>query len=212
MINILLADDHAILRAGLRIFISNHFSHSIIDETDNGDAAFKKIKEKDYQLIVLDVNMPQTDSFGLVSNIIALKPASNILMFSMNAEEIYAKKYLLLGAKGFLSKTSPESEMEKALDLVVRGQRYISPELNHVLTEDILGNKSINPFEKLSDREFEIVLHLLKGETHAEICSALFLQPSTVSTHKARLFEKLKCTNIIDLLSLAKVHNVVSSS
>ena len=210
MINILLADDHVIIRAGLRIFISDYIAHSVIDEVGDGDSALKKIKGNNYQLIVLDVNMPNTNSFGLVSNIIACKPQSNILMFSMNAEDIYAKKYLLLGAKGFLSKASPESEIKKALDMVVSGNRYISPELNQVFTEELLGKKTDNPFEKLSPREFEIMLHLLKGESLAEICGALHLQTSTVGTHKARLFQKLLCTNVVDLLALAKVYNVIA--
>lgn len=212
MINILLADDHVIIRAGLKTFISNYIAHSVIDEVGEGNDALKKVREKNYQLIILDVNMPNTDSFGLVSNIIACKPDSNILMFSMNSEDIYAKKYLLLGAKGFLSKASPELEIRKALDKVISGNRYISPELNHVFTEELLGKRTDNPFEKLSVREFEIVLHLLKGESLSDICNVLHLQPSTVGTHKARLFQKLMCTNVVDLLALAKVYNVIQVS
>lgn len=212
MVHVLLADDHAIIRAGLKIFIANHIAHAVIDEAGDGDSAFKKIKEKDYQLIILDVNMPNTDSFGLVSNIRAFKENANILMFSMNAEEIYAKKYLQLGAKGYLSKTSSEEEIRNALDAVLKGKRYISPSLSHSLTEDALGKKSANPFDNLSPREFEIVLHLIKGESLAEICNALTLQTSTVGTHKARIFEKLHCNNIIDINALAKVYNIIPSA
>jgi two-component system invasion response regulator UvrY len=204
MINILLADDHAIIRAGLKIFIEGYISQSVIDEAGDGDAAFKLIKEKDYQLIILDVNMPNTDSFGLVSNIIALKPDANILMFSMNSEEIYAKKYLQLGAKGYLSKASSQNEIKMALD--------ISPKLSLSFTEDALGNKPKNPFDTLSPREFEIVLHLVRGESLAEICNALSLQTSTVGTFKARIFEKLNCNNIIDMNALAKVYNIIPHS
>lgn len=206
MINILLADDHAIIRKGLKIFISNHISHAEIDEAGDGDSALEMIKQKDYKLIVLDVNMPGIDSFTLVSNILALKPGSNILMFTMNSEDIYAKKYLKLGVKGYLSKASPETEIENALDTVMNGKRYISPGLNEVLLEDSLGKARDNPFEKLSPREFEIVRLLIKGRSLAEICQLLNLQPSTVGTHKARIFEKLKCDNVIDLHELAKVY------
>lgn len=212
MVNILLADDHAIIRAGLKIFISDHIAHAVIDEAADGDTAFKMFKEKDYQLIILDVNMPNTDSFGLVNNIIAYKEDAKVLMFSMNAEEIYAKKYLQLGAHGYLSKTAPEAEIKNALDAVMKGKRYISPALSQSITEDALGRKSANPFDNLSPREFEIVLHLIKGESLAEICQALALQPSTVGTHKARIFEKLKCNNIIDINTLAKVFNVIPAN
>ncbi len=212
MINVLLADDHVIIRAGLKIFIEHHVPHSVIDEAWDGDSAFEKIKDKDYHLIILDVNMPDTDSFGLVSNIISLKPEANILMFSMNAEEIYAKKYLQLGAKGYLSKASSEAEIKIALDNVINAKRYISPSLNQAFTEEVLGKKSSNPFDDLSPREFEIVLHLIRGESSAEICHALNLHTSTIGTHKARIFEKLHCSNIIDIYDLAKVYNIIPSA
>ncbi|GAC1381140.1 MAG: UvrY/SirA/GacA family response regulator transcription factor [Ginsengibacter sp.] len=210
MINILLADDHAIIRSALKIFLEHTINDSVIDEAKDGDSAFDKIKSKEYQLIILDVNMPGTDSFGLVSNIIALKPTANILMFSMNAEEIYAKKYLQLGAKGYLSKDSSESEIKKAIDTVLSNNRYISPTLSRALEEEALGKKTknANPFDNLSPRELEIVRHLIKGESVSQISSTLNLHTSTIGTHKARIFEKLKCKNIIDINDLAKVHNV----
>lgn len=210
--NILLADDHAIIRTGLKRFIANYLPDSVIDEAHDGDSVFEKIKTTDYKIIVLDINMPNTDSFGLLHNIMVIRPASNILIFSMNAEEIYAKKYLQLGAKGYLSKTAAESEIRNALDNVIMGKRYISPSLSQTLADDAIGKKSENPFDSLSPREFEIVLHLIRGESLANICKALTLQTSTVGTHKARIFEKLKCNNIIDINALAKVYNVIPKS
>jgi DNA-binding NarL/FixJ family response regulator len=211
MVNILLADDHLIIRAGLKIFIKHNITHAVVDEAENGATAFEKIKEKNYDLVILDVNMPDTDSFGLVSNIIAYKPDANILMFSMNAEEVYAKKYLQLGAKGYLNKGSDEGEIKIALNNVLEGKRYVSSRLSSIFTEDALGKKSGNPFDKLSPREFEIVLHLIRGESLADICQALNLQGSTVGTHKARIFVKLNAANIIEINELAKVYNLIPS-
>ena len=212
MITILLADDHAIIRTGLKLFIANYVAHSVIDEAWDGVSAFEKIKANDYQLIVLDVNMPETDSMGLVSNIFSVKADANILMFSMNPEEIYAKKYLQLGVKGYLSKSAPEDEIRKAIDTVLSGKRYMSPAISQSLVEDALGNKTNNPFEDLSPREFEIVLHLIKGETSSQICEALNLQSSTVATYKARLYTKLKCNNVIELNELAKLFNIIPTA
>ena len=212
MTNILLADDYTITRAGLKMFIERHIPHAAIDEAWDGDSSFEKIKEKKYELIILDVNMPNTDSFGLVSNIIFLKPGANILMFSMNAEEIYAKKYLQIGAKGYLCKAASETEMKNAIDNVINGKRYISPLLCQAFTEDALGKRSANPFDDLSPREFAIVLHLIRGESSVEIGHTLHMQPSTVGTYKARLFEKLHCSNIIDINTLAKVYNIIPSA
>lgn len=207
--NILLADDHVIIRTGLKRFISSYIVGANIDEAIDGDSAFAKIKATIYQLIILDINMPNTDSFGLLSNIMVIRPEANVLMFSMNAEEIYAKKYLQLGAKGYLCKTASPSEIQTALDTVISGKRYISSALSQTFAEAVIGKQAENPFDRLSPREFEIVLHLLKGESLASICKTLTLQTSTVGTHKARIFEKLQCSNIIDINALAKLYNVI---
>ncbi len=208
MINILLADDHAIIRAGIKIFIDNYLPDAVIEEASDGASAIEKIKENNFELIVLDINMPNTDAFSMVSNIIKLKPDANILMFSMNAEEMYAKKFLQLGAKGYVSKSAPKEEMETALDTVLKGKRYLSPLLLQSLADDVIGKKSKNPFDDLSKREFEITMHLIKGEPLAEIAKALKLHTSTVGTHKARIFDKLNCTNIIEVNTLAKIHGI----
>jgi two-component system, NarL family, invasion response regulator UvrY len=210
MTKILLTDDHAIIRQGLKILIEKIVPHCEIDEAWDGDSAFQKIKKNDYDLIILDVTMPDTDSFGLVGNIVAFKPKSKILMFSMNAEEIYAKKYLQLGAKGYVPKDSPEDEIKKAISMVLDNKKYLSAALSESLMDDALGgHKSSNPFETLSDREFEIATHLVRGETVSGISNKLNLHTSTVGTHKARIFEKLGCNNLVDLNTLAKVHHFV---
>lgn len=209
MKNILLVDDHAIIRTGLKIYIENIIPFSVIEEASDGDTAFEKIKKKDYELLIMDVNMPGTDSFGLVSNIIALKPESKILMISMNAEEVYAKKYLKLGAKGYIGKDAPESEIKTAIDTVLNNKRYISSSLSQFLTEEALGNKSPNPFDSLSPQEFKIIQFIIRGESVGEISQKLNLHTSTIGTHKARIFKKLNCKNIIDIRALAKVYQVI---
>ncbi len=211
MKRILLADDHEIMRSGLKLLINNLVPNSLIDEAWNGDSAIKLVKEKEYQLIILDVNMPATDSFGIVSNIINMKPAARILMFSMNAEEVYAKRYLQLGARGYISKTASSEELENAISAVLNNKRYIGPVLIQALTEEALGtNATNNPFEKLSTREFEIVQHLINGESITAICKTFNIQPSTGSTYKARIFEKLRCKNIIELNQLTRIYNMIS--
>ena len=210
MINILLADDHSIVRTGLKIFIEKLIPHSIIDEAWDGASAYEKIKEADYALIILDANMPETDAFQLVSSILAVKPDSKILMFTMNAEEVYAKKFLQIGAKGFLNKGSSETEIVNAIEHVLDNKKYISPTLNQQLTEEAIKGKANNPFDNLAPREFEIVQHLIKGESVAEISAKLNLHSSTIGTNKTRIFAKLHCKNIIDINLLAKVHKVIS--
>lgn len=209
MIHILLADDHAIIREGLKTYIQSMMPHSNVEETYDGNSTFEKIKHNDYDLIILDINMPATDSFGLVSNILAVKPESKILMFSMNSEEIFAKKYLNLGALGYLNKDASADEIKQAINNVMNNKRYISSSLTQALTDSALGRKANNrnPFNLLSSRELEIVRHLMKGESVSQIGAYLNLHTSTVGTHKARIFEKLNCKNVIEVNELARVHN-----
>jgi two-component system invasion response regulator UvrY len=213
MPDILLVDDHSIVRTGLKLLIHDFLPHADIEEADNGGSAVRKIKEKNYDLVVMDVNMPETDSFGTIENILALKPGTKIIMFSMNAEEVYAKRYLKLGAMGYLRKDAPNNEIEKAINTVLNNKTYVSPELTQKLLLDMKSkNETENPFDKLSAREFEIVQHLAQGDSVAEISKKLNVHTSTVGTHKARIFEKLQCHNIIDLTNLAKAHNVIITS
>lgn len=210
MIKLLLVDDHAIIRTGLKLLIQASFAHCKTDEANDGNTAFEMIKKQDYDLVVMDVNMPNTDSFGVLQTILALKPSIKIIMFSMNSEEIYAKRYLKMGAIGYLKKDASNDEIIKAVTLGLNNKRYISEELNETLLTDLQSNhQSENPFDKLSPREFEIAQHLVHGDSVSEISQKLNLHTSTIGTHKSRIFEKLHCHNVIELNNLAKVHKVV---
>ena len=211
MAKILLADDHEVVREGLKTLIQNIIPHSVIEEAQDGDSAFKKITRNNYALIILDINMPATDSFGLVSNILAIKPKSKILIFSMNSEQIFAKKLLNLGALGYLSKYASEDEFRLAIKNVMSNKRYLSPSFTRTLAESALGKNpnNQNPFDLLSPRELEIIRHLIKGESVSQIGSCLNLNTSTIGTHKAKIFAKLCCNNIVEMNSLAAMHNFV---
>ena len=211
MQNILLADDHVIIRSGIKMMIENFLPQSKIDEAGDGNAVLEKIKANEYDLIILDVNMPNTDSFGLISNILAVRPDAKILMFSMNSEEMYAKRYLKMGALGYIRKDKEESEIKKAMMAVMNNTRYLSREMNDKILKDYFTDKAdTNPFDKLSPREFEIVQQLIRGNSLSDICASLKLQSSTVGTYKARIFEKLCCTNLIELSDLAKLHHIIA--
>jgi len=209
MPDLLLADDHAMIRAGLKVLISSFWPHYHIDEAEDGDSAFEKIKQHNYDLMLLDINMPATDSFALVSNIIALKPQMKIIMFSMYDETVYAQRFLKIGVKGYLQKDEGADEIKKAITMVLDNKKYVSPRLGELLLENLESKGTENPFDRLSARELEIALHLVRGESVAEICNRLTLHSSTVGTHKARIFQKLGCTNVIDLNSLAKAYNII---
>ena len=209
MPNFLIVDDHSIIISAIKTIIENFLPLSSFDEAYDGDTAFEKIKANNYDLVILDINMPNTDSFGLVNNILALKPGIKILIFSMNSEELYAKRYLRMGVMGYIKKDELPVEIENAITTVLKNKKYISPRLRQLLIENLCeGTLSENPFDTLSTREFEIVQHLVRGESSSEICQKLKVHSSTVGTHKAKIFAKLKCSNIIDLNLLAKMHNI----
>ena len=210
MAEFLLVDDHAIIRTGLKLLIQATFAHCKIDEANDGNVAFEMIKDHDYDLVVMDVNMPNTDSFGVLQTILTRKPTTKIIMFSMNSEEIYAKRYLKMGAIGYLKKDASNDEIIKAITLGLNNKRYLSQELKEILLTDLQSSRqSENPFDKLSPREFEIVQHLVHGDSVSEISVKLKLHTSTIGTHKSRIFEKLNCHNLIELINVAKIYKVV---
>ena len=132
-----------------------------------------------------------------------------LLIFSMNSEEIFARKFLNLGALGYLSKDASQDEFRLAIENVMSNKRYVSSSFMQALTESALGKNANNqnPFDLLSSRELEIVRHLIKGESVSQIGTYLNLHTSTIGTHKARIFEKLHCKNIIEINELAIMNN-----
>lgn len=206
---ILIVDDHSIVRTGLKLLINDILPHTNIDEATDGESALQKIKEANYDLVVMDVNMPGTDSFGTIQTILTIKPGTKIIMFSMNAEEVYAQRYLKMGASGYLSKDASNTEIEEGINTVLSGKTYLSPSLTQKILSDFHSKKETeNPFEKLSPREFEIMQHLAAGDSVSEISKKLHLHTSTIGTHKARIFEKLEINNVVELLNLAKAFNL----
>ena len=209
MIRILLADDHEVIRSGLKYFMMSLVAHPVIHEAWDGNSTMQKVKESEYQLIIMDLNMPQTNCFELLSNIIDLRPATKILIFSINPEDVHAKRYLQMGAKGYVNKNAPCSELAKAINTILDNKQYISPSLSEAFAENIVSKKTGNPFDNLSAREFEIVQQLIQGRSLTDIRYALHLKSSTVSTYKGRVFEKLNCKNIIEVVKLAKLYNIL---
>ena len=166
--------------------------------------------ENDYQLIILDVNMPATDATTLVKNILNIKPDARILVFSMNAEELYARRYMQLGARGYISKTAPLKELSDAIQTVLNNDRYVGTSLTQQLREESMSTMAtVNPFNKLSGRELDIVYHLLNGSSTGAISDALKIKPSTVSTFKNRILQKLCCKNVVAVSQMARLYEIV---
>jgi len=204
----LLVDDHVVVRSGIKTLLSEMYNPAEIHEAVDGETAMLKMKENSYDLVMLDIQMPKTDTLGLMEYVHIKYPQVKVLMFSMSAENIYAKRFMKAGAYGFISKEAPLEEITRAINTILNNKKYISDTLAEKLAEDSFSGKTGNPFNDLSPREFEIVSLLLEGKTVTDISHTLNIQTSTVGTHKARLFDKLGVTNILELKELATTYNL----
>lgn len=202
----LLIDDHFVVRSGVKGLLAELYKPCEVHEAENSDSAIQQLKQRHYDLIMMDVQIPQNDMLGLMEYIHIKYPAAKVLMFSMSPENIYAKRFLKAGAKGFLSKDSTFDETIRAINLVLNNRKYISDTLAERLAEDSFTDNPGNPFDKLSAREFEIASMLLDGQSLSEIGRMLNLQASTIGTHKAKLFRKMNVSNVLQLKELASIY------
>lgn len=198
----LLIDDHEIVRTGINLLLSKIYHPVVIHEAADGDSATALLKKNHYDLVLMDIQMPNTDTFGLLEYITIKFPAIKVLIFSMSAERIFARRFLKAGAKGFVSKDASLNEVKIAIGLVLANKRYISEQLQNQLADELASAESQSPFDKLNPKEFEIVTLFLAGEQVAEASKILNIKPSTVGLYKNKIFEKLGVKNFSALLTL----------
>jgi two-component system invasion response regulator UvrY len=209
MKNILIADDHSLIRSGLRMVLDGMAVNTDISEAWDAKTVMAKLKEKPFDLVLLDIQMPATDSVVLMHWIQSFYPDTKILIVSQNPENTYGKRYLQLGANGFINKTASDDEMIKAITKVLNGTTYVSEELSQSIVSTVKNGTSANPFDQLSQREFQVVICLAKGYTLNEVCEMLQVQYSTAHTHKRRAFEKLNIEDNKDLAQLAGAYDLL---
>lgn len=208
MTSILIIDDHEVVRKGLKILIGDFYPHAVLKEAHDEASALKQLKAQSFDLVFMDVQMPESNSFGLLTYIKTHHSHSRVLVFSMGSETLYGKRFLKAGADGYLSKEATWSDIRKAMETVAQGKKYISESLAQVLVAELSDTENPNPFSLLSPREFEIADLMLKGLTISEIARSVNLQVSTVGTYKYRIFEKLQITNLLQLKELSLVYQV----
>lgn len=204
----LLIDDHEIVRSGVKNVLQELFKPCEIFEANDEKSALSQLKAHKYDLVIMDVQMPGTDTAGLMEYIKTRYPDIRVLIFSMSSENVYAKRFLKAGAMGFVSKNAGLTELKKAVDLVLNDRKYISETLVEQLAAEIGTQQPNNPFDKLSSREFEIANLLMAGKSSSDISELLSINSSTVGTHKARLFEKLGVNNLPELIEVARIYKL----
>ncbi len=204
----LLADDHFIVRMGLRLIIEKVYPEDHIEEVENGSAVMEKAKHTKYSIIILDFQMPETDIFGVISYLLARDAEARILIYTMASEKLYAPKLFKAGVKGFLSKEEENTELLKAIEAIISGGSYWSEPLAMEVAGLQSANQKDNPFSVLSAKELDVLNFLIQGKNTKEISTLSHLQMSTISTHKIRIFRKLNVTNMVELIALAREYQL----
>jgi len=193
MKRILLADDHAILRAGLRRILEDSPDLRVAGEAASGDETMLILAREPFDVLVLDVSMPGRTGLDILGDLTALYPGMPVLVLSAYPEEQYALRALRLGAMGYLTKASAPSELLIAVRRVLEGRRYVSVALAECLAQALAEGEQPDPHERLSERERQVMLRLARGLSIKEIGAQLHISPKTASTYRARVLDKLGC-------------------
>ena len=209
MIKILIADDHAIVREGLKQILSESPDLVVVAEASSGQEVLEKISKNDLDLVVLDIAMPGRGGLDILKEIKTQKPRLPVLMLSMYPEEQYAIRVLKSGASGYLTKESAPSELVMAIRQISQGKKYISPSLAEKLAIDLEINPDKMPHEILSDREYQVMCMISSGKTLKEIADGLSLSIKTISTYRSRILEKMNMKTNAELTHYAIKNNLV---
>ncbi len=192
---IIIADDHSIVRKGLKLILEEEFSLSEFDEAVNGDELVQKISENDYDLVILDIVMPGKDAIDTLKMVKSIKPDLPVLVFSMNPEKNFAIRMIRAGASGYLNKDCPQEQLIDAITKTYSGRDYISPTLSEQLASKLREGAKKSPQELLSDREFQVLRLIAAGQTLDEISSNLYLSKNTISNYRNNIMKKLGLRN-----------------
>lgn len=211
MTNVLIIDDHEVVRAGLVLMLQSHFQPKLISEAENEKQSLPLIKNTVFDLIFLDLNMPDSDPVRVIHYIKTCQPDTPIIVFTMQEETVYARRFYAMGVKGFINKASVNKEILLAIQTVLQNRVYISNYLKGLLAESIVSGATHNPFDLLSDREFKVARDLIGGKSIAEIAVHLSIDKSTVSTYKGKIYEKMGIANnnLAELIEVARMYKLI---
>lgn len=209
MIKVLVADDHTLVRKGLKQILLDTKDIESVDEARDGKETINKVGKKDYDLVLLDISLPGRSGIDVLKQLKSLKPKLPVLILSMHPEEQYAVRSLRAGASGYLTKESAPDELIHAIHKVARGGKYITSSLAERLAGEI-GPSTEKPLhETLSDREYQVMCMIASGKTVKDIAEELNLSVKTISTHRARILRKMHMDNNAQLTHYAIKHNLV---
>jgi two-component system invasion response regulator UvrY len=210
MIRILVADDHAIVRDGLKQIVSDTSDMVVAAEVSNGREALKKALEDDYDVVLLDITMPDRSGLDILKEIKSQKPELPVLILSMHPEEQYAVRALKAGAAGYLTKESAPEELIRAMRRVSGGGKYVTSSLAEKLASVLKTGAEKPLHQALSDREYQVLCMIASGKRVKQIANELLLSTKTISTYRSRVLRKMNMNNNIELTRYAIQNQLVS--
>jgi two-component system, NarL family, invasion response regulator UvrY len=203
VIRLLIVDDHRLVRAGLREILERERDMTVGAEAGTGAEALDALRRERFDMILLDLSLPDFSGLDLMKSILSTNPAQRILILSMHPEENYARRVMRAGASGYLNKEAAPELLISAIRKVSTGGKFVSPALAELLAIDLYEGGDEVPHQRLSDREFEVFERIIRGESTSSIAQELHLSPKTVSTHRSRILQKMDLRNNAELIRYA---------
>ena len=207
--NILLADDHSIVRRGLKEILLEEFPDANFQEASDGQELIRKMRSDKFDVIISDVSMPGKNGLEALKVIKAESPTIPVLVLSIHPEELYAIRVLKAGASGYLTKESAPEELVKAVHMIMMGRKYITPSLAEKMASNLDSDITKLPHELLSDRELDVLKLIAGGKTVSEIAVILSLSVNTISTYRSRVLEKMNLKSNSELTFYAISNNLL---
>lgn len=212
MIKVMLVDDHDLVRTGIKRLLEDHPNIKIVGEATSGEQALDQVSENDPDVVLMDINMPGIGGLEATRKLLQRKPMLKIIVVTMHEDDMFAQRFLKAGAMGYLTKGAKVDEILRAVEAVMANQRYLSPAIAQQIALSQMTEEESSPFDSLSERELQVLLMMMDGQSISAISEKLCLSPKTVSTYRTRLYAKLGVQNDIELARLALQHGVVEST
>jgi two-component system, NarL family, invasion response regulator UvrY len=211
VINVLIVDDHDLVRTGIRKILSEVSGIKVVGEACTGEESVKLARQHNPHVVLMDVKMPGIGGFEATRKLLRMDPDLKVLVLTTVNNDLYPARLLQIGAAGYITKGSSMDEMVQAIRVVNSGQRYISPEIASQLAFRHVNDKEDSPFDTLSERELQVMLMITKGIKVQDIAEKLCLSPKTVNSYRYRIFEKLGVKNDVELTLLAIRYGLIES-
>jgi len=208
MLRFVMADDHPVVLKGLKEILSESFNEAIIDETTTGYELLRKVQNNQYDLVLLDISLPDINGLEVLKEIKKTKPKLPVLIISMYLEEQYALRAMKAGAQGYVTKRSASDELVLAVRKILSGKRYISPAFTEKVLFDFESDTEKLPHESLSDRELQVLCMIGQGKAVNQIAEELHVSANTVRTYRTRILEKIGVKGTSELIHYAVMHGL----